>query len=222
VTGAIAAPPFRDDRLHIGLTGGIASGKSTVARLFAERGVPVIDLDQVAREVVEPGQPALAAIVELFGAEVLDAAGRLDRAALRARVFRDEAARRRLEALLHPLILEAGVQHVASAGGPYQVIVAPLLVEFGLSNWVDRVLVVDCPAEMQLERLMARDGSDETLARSILAAQASREARLAAAHDVIVNDGPAERLAGAVAELDALYREIARDGDGGRTGVRLP
>ena len=218
----IAAPPFRDDRLHIGLTGGIASGKSTVARLFAARGVPVIDLDQVAREVVEPGRPALGQIVELFGAEVLNDEGRLDRRALRARGFRDEAARRQLEALLHPFILEAGLQQVEAAGGPYQVIVAPLLVEFGLSDWVDRVLVVDCPAEMQLERLMARDGGDETLARSILAAQASREARLAAADDVIVNDGPAERLSGAVAELDTLYREIARDGDGERTGVLLP
>jgi dephospho-CoA kinase len=218
----IAAPPFRDDRLHIGLTGGIASGKSTVARLFAERGIPVIDLDQVAREVVAPGRPALDQIVALFGADVLDAGGRLDRGALRARVFRDETARRQLEALLHPLILEAGAQHVEAAGGPYQVIVAPLLVEFGLSDWVDRVLVVDCPAEMQLTRLMARDGSDEALARSILAAQASREALLAVADDVIVNDGPAERLAVAVAELDTLYREIARDGDGERTGVLLP
>ena len=218
----IEGPPFRDGRLHIGLTGGIASGKSTVARLFAERGVPVIDLDQVAREVVEPGQPALEEITQLFGPEVLDADGRLDRAALRARVFRDPAARRQLEALLHPLILDASVRQVAAAGGPYQVIVAPLLVEFGLAGWVDRVLVVDCPAELQLERLMARDGSDEELARSILAAQASREERLAAADDVITNDGPPGLLDAAAAELDALYREIARSGERERPGVRLP
>ena len=218
----VQAPPFRDGRLHVGLTGGIASGKSTVARLFAERGVPVIDLDQVAREVVEPGQPALAAIADLFGPEILDDSGRLDRGALRARVFKDEPARRQLEALLHPLILAATVRHVEAAEGPYQVIVAPLLVEFGLAGWADRVLVVDCPAETQLARLIARDGGDEALARSILAAQASREDRLAAAHDVIVNDGGPERLRDAVARLDTLYREMAATGERDRPGLRLP
>ncbi|MFU8878418.1 MAG: dephospho-CoA kinase, partial [Wenzhouxiangellaceae bacterium] len=120
-------PAFTDDRIRIGLTGGIASGKSTVARLFAEKGVPVIDLDQVAREVVEPGEPGLAAIVAEFGDDVLDAEGRLDRGALRNRVFQDPAARKQLEALLHPRILEAAVRHAETAGGPYQVIVAPLL-----------------------------------------------------------------------------------------------
>lgn len=215
-------PAFTDSHLRIGLTGGIASGKSTVARLFAERGVPVIDLDQVAREVVEPGEPALADIIAEFGAEVLDADGRLDRAMLRTRVFRDPQARERLEKLLHPRILEAGVRHASTAGGPYQVIVAPLLVEFGLTGWVDRVLVVDCPAEAQLERLLARDGGDEALARAILAAQASREQRLAAADDVIVNEGPPQRLPGAVEKLDALYRKLAADEDHEVTGLHLP
>lgn len=206
----IFAPPFPDDgRLRVGLTGGIASGKSTVARLFARHGVPVIDLDQVAREVVAPGEPGLQATVELFGAGVLDAGGGLDRARLRAKVFLDPQARKRLEALLHPLILAAGVRHAGAAAGPYQVIVAPLLVEFGLTGWVDRVLVVDCPEEVQLERLLARDVGDETLARAILATQASRKQRLAAADDVIVNDGPEDRLAEAVRRLDALYRELA-------------
>jgi dephospho-CoA kinase len=218
----LQAPPFRDGRLHVGLTGGIASGKSTVARLFAERGVPVIDLDQVAREVVEPGQPALEAIVAAFGSEVLDDEGKLDRRALRALVFKDEAARRRLEALLHPLILEATVKHVQAAGGPYQVIVAPLLVEFGLAGWADRMLVVDCPTEIQLQRLMSRDGNDETLARSILAAQATRDERLAAAHDVISNANGPELLQDAVAQLDALYRDMAAAGDRDRPGLRLP
>jgi dephospho-CoA kinase len=216
------APPFTDGRFRVGLTGGIASGKSTVARLFAARGVPVIDLDQVAREAVEPGEPGLAAIVAAFGAEVLDATGRLNRASLRARVFHDPATRKRLEELLHPPILAAGVQHAEAAGGPYQVIVAPLLVEFGLTGWVDRVLVVDCPAETQLERLLARDGGDEALARAILATQASREQRLAAADDVIANDGPPERLPGAVATLDAVYREMAAGGERTRAGLRLP
>ena len=218
----IDAPPFTDGRLKVGLTGGIASGKSTVARLFAARGVPVIDLDQVAREVVEPGEPALADIVAEFGKDVLDAEGRLDRGALRARVFRDKGSRQRLEELLHPRILEAAVRHAEAAGGPYQVIVAPLLVEFGLAGWVDRVLVVDCPAEAQLARLLARDGGDEALARAILASQASREQRVAAAHDVILNDGPPEALPGAVARLDALYRAMAAGGERQPAGLRLP
>ena len=218
----VEAPPFRDGRLRIGLTGGIASGKSTVARLFSERGVPVIDLDQVAREVVEPGEPGLAAIVGEFGEAVLGADGRLDRAALRAHVFRDPAARRRLEALLHPRILEATIRHARLAGGPYQVIVAPLLVEFGLTGWADRVLVVDCPREVQLERLLARDGGDETLARAILDAQTSREQRLAAADDVIANDGPAEELPRAVATLDEAYREMAAGERRDRAGLRVP
>ncbi|HUH00231.1 MAG TPA: dephospho-CoA kinase [Gammaproteobacteria bacterium] len=218
----IQAPPFGDGRFRVGLTGGIASGKSTVARLFAARGVPVIDLDLVAREVVEPGEPALAAIADAFGPEMLDAEGRLDRAALRARVFSDDAARKRLEALLHPLILAAGVREAEAREGPYQVIVAPLLVEFGLTGWVDRVLVVDCPEETQLERLLARDGGNAAIAQAILATQATRQQRLAEADDVIVNDGPPERLADAVATLDAVYREIAAGGGRERPGLRLP
>jgi dephospho-CoA kinase len=218
----IHAPRSSDGRLRIGLTGGIASGKSTVAQLFAGHGVPVIDLDLVAREVVAPGEPALDAIVAEFGPDVLDAAGQLDRAALRARVFREPAARERLEALLHPRILAAAVREAETAGGPYQVIVAPLLVESGLTGWVDRVLVVDCPAETQLRRLLARDGGDEALARAILATQASREQRLAAADDVIVNDGPPERLAEAVAALDAVYREMAAGSERTRPGLRFP
>jgi dephospho-CoA kinase len=191
----IEAPPFGDDCFRVGLTGGIASGKSTVARLFAERDVPIIDLDEVARQVVEPGQPALADIVSEFGADVLGTDGRLDRAMLRQKVFQDAPARKKLEAILHPRILQATVELTKAASGPYQVIVVPLLVESGLVGWLDRVLVVDCSLETQLARLMARDGGDEALARGILAAQASREDRLAVADDVIVNDGPVERLA---------------------------
>jgi dephospho-CoA kinase len=216
------APPFPEGPIRIGLTGGVASGKSTVARLFAAHGVPVIDLDEVAREVVAPGEPALAAIVAEFGAEVLDAGGTLDRARLRARVFQHPAARQRLEQMLHPAILARTVQHAASAGGPYQLIVVPLLVESGLTAWVDRVLVVDCPPELQLERLLARDGSDEALARAMLASQASRAERLAAADDVIHNDGPPEQLADAVVRLDALYRRIAAGGQQPVEGLRLP
>jgi dephospho-CoA kinase len=218
----IAAPPFTDGRLRIGLTGGIASGKSTVARLFAQRGVPVIDMDQLAREVVAPGEPALAAIVSAFGEDMLGADGELDRARLRARVFHDLPSRKRLEELLHPQILSAAVRCAESLGGDYQVIVAPLLVEFGLSGWVDRVLVVDCPTEMQIRRLLARDVGDEALARAILAAQATREVRLEAADDVIVNDGPAERLPAAVARLDAAYRDMATHPDRPHPPLRFP
>jgi dephospho-CoA kinase len=218
----IVAPPFTDGRFRIGLTGGIASGKSTVARLFGQRGVPVIDMDQLAREVVAPGEPALQAIVAVFGEEVLGADGQIDRARLRARVFHDLPSRRRLEELLHPQILAAAVRRAESLNGDYQVIVAPLLVEFGLAGWVDRVLVVDCPAELQIRRLLARDVGDETLARAILAAQATREVRLAAADDVIVNDGPAELLSTAVARLDAAYRDMAANPDRPHPPLRLP
>ena len=202
--------------LRIGLTGGIASGKSTAARLFAARGVPVIDTDQIARDLVEPGRPALAAIAGAFGKGVLTPAGRLDRQALRGLVFSDAVARRRLEAILHPAIREELAQRSAAAGGPYQVWVIPLLVEGGGIDRVDRVLLVDCPEDVQLERLQTRDGETEAAARAMLAAQATRGQRLAAADDVIRNDGPLEALAPQVealehrvAELDAQYREWA-------------
>lgn len=198
-----------DRPLRIGLTGGIASGKSVVAELFASRGVPVIDTDRIAREVVEPGEPALAQVVESFGDGILDEAGRLDRRALRERVFADPADRCRLEDILHPAIMAELERQCAAAGGEYQVLVIPLLVEGGRSDAVDRVLVVDCPVETQLARLCRRDDETEAGARAILAAQASREERLAAADDVIVNDGSFEALEHRVAELDAQYREWA-------------
>ena len=196
--------------LSIGLTGGIASGKSAVARLFAERGVPVLDTDQIARDVVEPGQPALAEVAAAFGPGVLAADGRLDRGALRQHVFADPAARRRLEGILHPAIRAELARRAAAAGGPYQVWVIPLLVEGGGIDRVDRVLVVDCPVETQLARLRARDGENDDSARRILAAQASREQRLAAADDVIINEGSLEALAPQVAALDVRYREVAK------------
>ena len=198
------AVPFR-----IGLTGGIASGKSTVAELFAARGVPVLDTDQIARDVVEPGEPALAAVVATFGNGILGPDGRLDRAALRARIFSEPEARRQLEAILHPAIRAELARQSAAAGGPYQVLVIPLLVEGGRIDAVDRILVVDCPVEIQMERLMARDGETAESAGKILAAQASRDARLAAADDVIVNSGGAAELLAQVAELDRQYRRQA-------------
>jgi len=195
--------------LRIGLTGGIASGKSTVADLFAQLGVPVLDTDLIARQIVEPAQPTLARVVEAFGPGVLGPDGRLDRPALRARVFSDPAARRRLEEILHPAIRAELARQSATAGGVYQVLVIPLLVEGGQVDTVDRVLVVDCPVETQLERLTARDGETAESALKIIASQASREARLAAADDVVVNAGRPEDLATQVASLDSRYRSLA-------------
>jgi len=203
-----------DRPLRIGLTGGIASGKTTVARHFADLGVPVLDTDQIARDVVEPGQSALGEVVAAFGPEILGPDGRLDRPRLRARVFADPDSRLRLEAILHPAIRAELARRAEAAGGPYQIWVIPLLVEGGQVDRVDRILVVDCPEDVQLARVMARDGGTEASARAILAAQASREQRLAAADDVILNDGTEADLAPQVAALDARYRALVASGAG--------
>jgi dephospho-CoA kinase len=196
--------------LRIGLTGGIASGKSTVANLFAARGVTVLDTDAIAREVVVPGSHALAALVAHLGGGILDRQGRLDRAELRRRIFADAQTRREVESILHPEILRELERQAANAPGPYQVFVIPLLVEAGLEHLVDRVLVVDCPEGEQLRRLVARDGETREDALRMLEAQVTRERRLAAADDVIDNGGPAAELPARVAELDRLYRDLAR------------
>jgi dephospho-CoA kinase len=196
--------------LRIGLTGGIASGKSTVADMFAELGIPVIDTDVIAREVVEPGSPALKEIREAFGDEVIAADGTLDRPALRTIVFATEEARRRLEAILHPRIRAATMVQAAAAGGDYQLIVVPLLVESPLRSFVDRILVVDCDVETQVERLLQRDSGSEEQARRIIAAQASREDRLAVADDVIRNEGNLQETRRRVEELHRQYAESAR------------
>ena len=195
--------------LRIGLTGGIASGKTTVADLFAARGATVLDTDVISREVVEPGRPALGALVDLLGDDILDRDGRLDRAALRRRLFDDESTRREVEALLHPAILSELEGQARRAPGPYQVFVIPLLVENRLERIVDRVLVVDCPEAEQLRRLVARDGESRESARRMLAAQATREQRLAYADDVIDNGGPTTDLVAQVSDLDLKYRGLA-------------
>ncbi len=171
--------------------------------------VPVIDSDVIAREVVAPGQPALAAIRAAFGPAVVSEDGQLDRAALRDIVFADTAARRRLEELLHPAIRARMDALSEAADGPYQILVIPLLVETGRADDFDRVLVVDSPEDLRLKRLLARDGGSPGQARAIVAAQVSREARLQAADDVIVNDGTLEDLGRRVAELDSQYRKLA-------------
>lgn len=195
--------------LRIGLTGGIASGKTTAARCFAARGIPVIDADELARLVVEPGQPALEAVVREFGRCVLDAEGRLDRRGLRRTVFADPDRRRRLEQILHPAIRREMELRAAAAAGPYVILAIPLLVEGGRATPVDRVLVVDCPPALQRERLLQRDGETPERVEAMLAAQATREQRLAAADDVIVNDGTLAELEAAVDRLDRRFRALA-------------
>lgn len=208
----MAISPDRSPRAYrVGLTGGIASGKTTVSRLFQALGVPVIDSDEIARDVVAPGTPALAAIQARFGAGVIQADGTLDRRALRQIVFGDPLARRDLEAITHPAIRAEMESRSRAAGGTYQLLAIPLLVEGGGGrDRVDRVLVVDCDEQTQLRRVMLRDGVDEAGARAVLAAQASRAQRLAAADDVIANDGDLARLRDQVEALHRRYLDAAR------------
>ena len=194
---------------RIGLTGGIASGKSTAAKFFGALGVPILDSDQIARDVVEPGQPPLDQALERFGPKILTADGHLDRPALRDIVFSDPKARTDLEALTHPAIGAAMEARSAAAGGPYQILVIPLLVEKNLAAHLDRVLVVDCAEELQLRRLRDRDGSTPEQVQAILKAQAPRTARLRAADDVIHNDTDMSAVREQVAALHARYLELA-------------
>jgi dephospho-CoA kinase len=195
--------------LRVGLTGGIASGKTTVANLFAARGVPVIDTDEISRAVVAPGQPALKAIARQFGSEILDADGGLDRRRARELIFSDPARRRQLESILHPIILSELKRLSTHAGGPYQILVIPLLVEGGLESDVDRVLVVDASPERQVDRLLQRDAENPQRAQAMIAAQAQRQARLAKADDVITNDGTLAELESQVERLHQRYLGLA-------------
>jgi dephospho-CoA kinase len=194
---------------RVGLTGGIASGKSLAADMFAAHRVPVIDTDVIAREIVAPGQTGLDAIVERFGAELLTADGTLDRAAMRRRIFADPVAREDLETLLHPLIRARALLLAEGQPGPYQLFAVPLLVETGFADLVDRVLVIDCPEELQRSRLMARDTETARSADAMIAAQATRAERLAGADDIIVNDGTPIELEQSVARLHQRYLELA-------------
>jgi dephospho-CoA kinase len=201
-------PPDRP--LIVAVTGGIAAGKSALTHRFEQHGAPVIDADLVARELVQPGKPALTEITQHFGADVLAPNGSLDRAALRARVFADPDQRRALEAFLHPRVRLALQERALQTDAPYVLLAIPLLVESGRYDWVDRVLLVDAPVELQITRVMARDRIDRHAAGQMLAAQASRTERLALADDVVVNDGPPAMLDAAVARLDVLYRQLAQ------------
>ncbi len=194
----------------IGITGGIGSGKTAVSDRFEALGVTVVDADVAARVVVEPGRPALTAIAEHFGDDVIQADGTLHRAELRRRVFADPAERRWLEQLTHPLINQHIREELERAESPYAILVSPLLAETGQSRFCHRILVVDVPEEVQVRRTMARDANDEAQVRKIIEAQASREQRLALADDVIVNDGGLEALDEEVARLHRVYTEMAR------------
>lgn len=196
--------------LRIGLTGGIASGKSTVADLFAEYRIPVIDTDVIARDLVQPGMPALEEIRTAFGDTVFDSSGHLNRESMRRLVFSDASQRQKLESILHPRIREMAIAQSKAGDGPYQIIVVPLLVGSPFQQFMDRIVVVDCDEHTQLERLLARDGEKEPQARRILAVQASRNDRLAIADDVIVNDGDLADVRRQVDALHASYLTLAR------------
>lgn len=208
--------------LAVGLTGGIASGKSLAVAAFRALGAPVIEGDQVARQVVMPGTPGLAAIRERFGAEFIQPDGALNRRKLRELVFADEAARRDLEHITHPLIRASLLAWRDAQTAPYGILDVPILIESGMDALVQRILVVDAPPELQLARLKARDRIPEELGRQMLAAQAERPARLARADDVIDNVGEPAAVARAVQQLHALYLALGRGAPKPERGLRLP
>jgi len=192
----------------LGLTGGIGSGKSAVAQHFIDLGVHLVDADHAARWVVEPGKPALGKIVEHFGGEVLQADGQLDRTALRKQIFANADDRRWLEALLHPLIGQEIMQYLARAQSPYAILVSPLLIESGQHKLTQRVLVVDAPEQLQIQRTVARDQSSDEQVQAILKAQASREERLSRADDVLLNDRDLSWLKSEVERLHHFYLSL--------------
>lgn len=201
----------------VGLTGGIASGKTSVTDLLQQLGIPVVDADVIAREVVEPGTPALVALENMFGTKIINGDGGLDRAALRAIIFTDAADRKRVESILHPAIRKRSDEYVeeyAATDAPYLVCSVPLLVESTQTAQYDRILVVDVPEETQIKRIMNRDNATESDALKILQSQASRQKRLDAADDVITNDGTFEELAERVRTLHEFYLQLARQKKG--------
>ena len=196
----------------IGLTGGIASGKTAVAQAFERLGIVVADADVAARDAVAIGSSGLADVVAAFGTEVLDKTGALDRTAMRRRIFGDDGARRRLEAIIHPRVRETLERDCTQASGPYAIAAIPLLGEVGGRTaypWLQRILVVDVPVAVQHARLIQRDSVDAILADRMIAAQATREQRLAIADDILVNTGTLEALQRHVAALDVRYRCLA-------------
>lgn len=197
--------------LVIGLTGGIGSGKSTVAEMFESLGVPIIDMDRIARQIVEPGQPALTQIKQAFGEKIVAASGQLNRQQLSKIIFDSAVRRHQLEAILHPLIRQETARQLAELKSPYCIVVIPLLLESEQRSLVDRVLVVDVPESLQISRTMQRDGISAAQVRKILAAQVGRDSRLNAADDVIDNSAAMEDIRHRVDELDQQYRALSEN-----------
>ena len=195
--------------LKVGLTGGIASGKSVVAEAFSKLGVPVIDADEVAREVVNPGEPALGKLIDLLGSGIITEKSALNRKMLRQLIFSDANLRLQVEAILHPAILNRIADKLAVVDAPYALIVIPLLVESGLQTFVDRILVVECPEEIRVQRLIKRDGETPESAQRILAAQADSKSRLQIADDIIQNTGELADLTPKVLDMHNLYMRLA-------------
>lgn len=194
----------------VGLTGGIGSGKSTVADLFVARGAALVDTDAIAHELTGPGGAAMAEISAAFGPEIVNPAGGLDRAAMRERVFADPAARQKLEAILHPMIRQISAERCKAADAPYVILAVPLLVESGTyRERCQRIVVVDCPENRQVERVMARNRMTAAEVEAIMATQASREERLAVADDVIVNDAGVDSLFSQVDALNSKYLKLS-------------
>lgn len=208
--------------LTIGLTGGIASGKSLVTNAFLALGVPVLDADQVSRDVVAPGEPALARIAKTFGNEYILDDGTLNRRRLREKVFAEEDSRRLLEAITHPFMKQRMKDWRDAQTAPYCVLAIAILIESRMGVLADRILVIDVPVEVQMRRLIDRDGIDETLAKQMIAAQATRAARLDAADDVIENNAAPDDVRAAVGKLHEHYLQIAAKGTPKAPGLRLP
>lgn len=196
--------------LRVALTGGIASGKSAAAATFRELGIPVIDTDRIARELVEPGMPGYVALLRAFGEKILDESGRLNRAQLREAIFSDIAMRQQVNALLHPLILAAVDRELASTSAPYVIIEIPLLAETGLATDFDRVLVIDASDDVRIGRIQKRDQVSAVQAQAALNAQAPREDRLWLATDVIENNGSLDALRMSVENMHRKYLELAK------------
>ena len=191
--------------LKIGLTGGIGSGKTTVANLFAEQGAPVIDADEISRFLVEPGQPALARIIKQFGARVLKKNGTLDRKRLKDIVFSCPEQKKLLESMIHPLVYQEMRKRIETLNSTYVILCIPLLLETKMESFVDRVLVVDCPVETQFNRVKERDQLSEHIISLIILSQVSREKRISSANDIIENTGDASQLADKVKKLHNSY-----------------
>lgn len=189
----------------VGLTGGIGSGKTLVSEIFADLGVPVIDADKIVHELISPGSPLLDEIIHLFGNDIADSSGNILRDKIRKRIFSDSQSRKRLEAILHPHVFDIINKKISGISAPYCIISIPLLIETRAQNMVDTVLVVDCPVSLQIERVTSRDGVSREHVQKIINTQASRDSRIAAADDVITNDGTISELREAVSELHKKY-----------------